>query len=165
MKLRQLEPKDAALMYEWMHDTSVVGDLKANFTEKTMDDCLNFIAAAQSSETDIHFAVADDQDEYMGTVSLKHVDRVNRMAEFAIVVRKAAMGRGFSREAMEQILRYGVEQLDLEHIFWCVSRMNTRAVRFYDKNGYCRMKAAPAELAAFYEDEKELLWYGYPAQG
>lgn len=164
MKLRKLEPKDAALMYEWMHDVSVVGDLKANFTEKTMDDCLNFISASQEQTADIHLAIADDRDEYMGTVSLKHADRTKSMAEFAIVVRKAAMGRGLSRDAMQQILRYGVEELGLQRIYWCVSSANTRAVHFYDKNGYCRIAEAPKELASFYEEEKDLLWYVYPAQ-
>ena len=31
MRLRMLEKKDAPLMLEWMHDISVVGDLKADF--------------------------------------------------------------------------------------------------------------------------------------
>ena len=164
MKLRQLEQKDAALMYEWMHDAGVVSDLKANFASKTMDDCLGFIRASRNQQADIHFAIADDADEYMGTVSLKHVDREKSLAEFAIGVRRAAMGRGFSRDAMAQILGYGVEELGLQRIYWCVSKANARAVRFYDKNGYCRIASAPEGLAAFYEDEKDLLWYVYPAQ-
>ena len=48
MYLRKLEPKDAPLMLEWMHDRSVVAHLGANFAEKTIDDCLRFISASQT---------------------------------------------------------------------------------------------------------------------
>ena len=163
MKLRNLEPKDAPAMLEWMHDADVVADLKANFQEKTMDDCLRFIESAKNADEDIHFAAANDGDEYMGTVSLKHIDRQEGWAEFAIVVRKAAMGRGISREAMSRILSYGVQKLGLRAIYWCVSRHNARAVRFYDKNGYERTENVPMAIAQRYRQElPELIWYEYP---
>ena len=38
MHLRRLELKDAPLMLEWMHDTSVVGLLRTNFASKTIED-------------------------------------------------------------------------------------------------------------------------------
>lgn len=73
MYLRALQEKDAPLMLEWMHDPSVVGHLGTNFMEKTLADCQSFIAWAQTAENDLHLAVADDDDTYMGTVSLKHI--------------------------------------------------------------------------------------------
>ena len=159
MKLRELRPQDAPLMLEWMHDPDVVADLKADFASKTIDDCKAFIAGAADHSSNVHFAAADDSDRYMGTVSLKHLHR--DWAEFAIVVRKAAMGKGISRDAMAEILRYGVEELNLQHIYWCVSRDNTRAVRFYDKNGYQRTAEVPEELLNMYKGDS-LLWYVYP---
>lgn len=164
MTLRKLKEKDAPLMLEWMHDESVVADLKANFAEKTLEDCLGFIAHARQTQEDIHFAAVDDKDEYMGTVSLKHIHRTEGWAEFAIVVRIAAMGKGISRDAMNAMVHYGVEELGLSQIYWCVNRDNTRAVRFYDKNGYERTAQIPEKLAELYREEgDELLWYAYPA--
>ena len=161
MKLRELKPQDAPLMLEWMHDPSVVSDLKANFAAKTIDDCEAFIAGSADHTRDVHFAAADDSDEYMGTVSLKHLH--SDWAEFAIVVRKAAMGKGISRDAMAEILLYGVRELKLQHIYWCVSRDNARAVRFYDKNHYQRTTDIPQELRQMYREEGDsLLWYVYP---
>ena len=43
MTLRKLEQKDAEFMLEWMHDSSVVGNLKNNFETKTIEDCRSFI--------------------------------------------------------------------------------------------------------------------------
>ena len=137
MRLRKLEEKDAPLMLEWMHDPSVVEYMQADFASKTIDDCVDFIKSAADRTTGIHFAVVDDNDEYMGTVSLKHI--TDNDAEFAITVRKAAMGRGFSTFAMKEIIEYGFNTLNLNLIYWCVNPDNKRAVRFYDKNGYKRV--------------------------
>ena len=73
----------------------------------------------------------------MGTVSLKNIE--NGTAEFAITVRKGAMGKGVSKYAMSEIIRIGLEELNLKSVYWCVSPENKRAVKFYDKNGYIRI--------------------------
>lgn len=159
MKLRKLRPEDAELMLQWMHDNSVVEHLGTNFAEKTLEDCQRFIASSQTAENDLHLAVTDGEGEYMGTVSLKHIDRANRTAEFAITVRAAAMGKGYSRFAMERILEMGLGEMGLDAIYWCVAPVNRRAVRFYDKCGYQRTEDVPAHILAPYPSDMELLWY------
>lgn len=159
--MRKLKLEDAPLMLEWMHDRRVVAHLGANFAEKTLEDCERFIAASLTGEADLHMAVTDETDEYMGTVSLKHIDRTRGTAEFAITVRAGAMGRGFSRFGMERILETGIRELGLNAIYWCVSPRNCRAVRFYDKCGYQRTGDVPAHILAPYPADMELMWYVY----
>lgn len=162
MRLRKLEQRDAPLMLEWMHDESVVRHMGANFKEKTMDDCLGFIAWANSAERDVHLAVADEKDEYMGTVSLKHIHAGT--AEFAITVRKCAMGKGYSLFGMQSILEHAITDLKLQAVYWCVSCKNERAIRFYDKNGYTRTQQIPDSLLKEYTLVQlvDLVWYVYP---
>ena len=75
MKLRKLELKDAELMLEWMHDKNVVEMLAQNFENKTIEDCKQFIRNANEDESIfMHRAICNDQDEYLGTVSLKHIN-------------------------------------------------------------------------------------------
>ena len=93
MKLRKLLQKDSTRMLEWMHDPFVVEKLQANFAAKTMDDCISFIENSEDAEN-VHLAITDDDDLYMGTVSLKHITDDN--AEFAITVHRDAMGNGYS---------------------------------------------------------------------
>ncbi|MBQ8088765.1 MAG: GNAT family N-acetyltransferase [Clostridia bacterium] len=157
MKLRKLALKDAPFMLEWMHDASVTAFMKANFAAKTLADCEAFISAAQDTDSNLHLAITDEADEYMGTVSLKHI--ANRTAEFGITVRKCAMGKGYSRFGMSEILKTGLRELGLEKIYWCVSPDNGRAVRFYDKQGYAR-GGAPAEAQGYSDEEKHrYIWY------
>lgn len=136
MNVRKLELKDAPLMLEWMHDKSVVEDLHENFGDKTIEDCKKFILKSREDETNIHLAIVDDMDIYMGTVSLKHIDMYRKQAEFAIAMRSCAMGSGMAQRAMDEILRKGFKEMGLKRIYWCVSKNNRRARRFYEKAGY-----------------------------
>lgn len=157
MRLRELELKDAPLMLEWMHDTNVVEKLKGRFLEKTITDCNNFIISSTDKTNNIHLAIVSDEDEYMGTVSLKNIK--DGCAEFGIAVRKSAMGRGYSWWGMEEIIRLAFEKYGLESVYWCVSRENERAVRFYDKHNFHEALDIPKEILNNYEGMDNLKWY------
>lgn len=158
MQLRALQEKDAPLMLEWMHDPSVVKDLQANFAAKTLDDCLGFIRYSQAATEDIHLAITDDSDEYMGTVSLKHIH--NGAAEFAITIRAGAMGKGYSAYGMAEIIRRGFREYGLDRIYWCVSPKNARAVRFYDKHNYPRVSVETLDTPGYTPEQcNAYIWY------
>lgn len=146
-------------MIEWMHDDSVVHDLQTDFSSKTQDDCILFIEHSINDNENINLAIADDNDEYMGTVSLKHI--TGGTAEFAIVVRKCAMGKGFSKYGMDAIIRKGFDEFGLHSVYWCVSPENLRAVRFYDKNRFTRVAPETINIAGNYSMEqiKKYIWY------
>ena len=131
-------------MLEWMRDEDLTRNLHTPFNIISPADCEEFIRRSWEDKNNLHMAAADDNDAYMGTVSLKNIDQTAKSAEFAIAFRRCALGTGFSGYAMKEILRYGLEELGLEQIYWYVSSENTRAVRFYDKCGYPRV--APETL-------------------
>ena len=100
MKLRKLEIKDAEAMLEWMHSKNVVEMLAQNFENKSLEDCKQFIKNANEDESIfLHRAICNDKDEYLGTVSLKHINMQDRNAEYAISMREKAMGTD-GREAI-----------------------------------------------------------------
>lgn len=158
MRLRKLEQRDAERMLAWMHDRTVVERLQTDFTAKTLKDCKDFIESSQDAEN-IHFAIVDDEDTYMGTVSLKHIR--NETAEFAIVICKAAMGKGYSIRAMDEILKIGFERYSLKDIYWCVAPDNLRALRFYDKNKFQRVSADEITITGGYTKEQinSYVWF------
>lgn len=164
MELRELRREDAPRMLEWMHDTSVVCYMGTDFASKTLEDCERFIISARNDHTYFHRAIVNEEDLYMGTVSLKHINSAKGYAEFAITVRKDAMGGGYAGFGMREILRYGLEELGLRQIYWCVSRQNERAIRFYAKNGYQKMEKLPEEEdidLTDYSEEQIASFYWY----
>ena len=157
MILRKLELKDAPFMLGWMHDRDATQHLRADFSSKTIKDAEDFIQASWDDRKNINLAIASDEDEYMGTVSLKDID--DGSAEFAIVVRPEAMGRGYSWFGMKGILEKAFGELELESVCWCVSRDNTRAVRFYDKHHFQETDDIPERFLSSYEGTGNLKWY------
>lgn len=158
MQLRMLDLKDAPYMLEWMHDECVIENLQSSFKTKTLKDCEEFISASLNDKGNVHLAIASDDDMYLGTVSLKHI-RENT-AEFAIAIRKSAMGKGVSKYAMREVIRMGFEDMNLKKIYWYVSPLNMRAIRFYEKNGYQRTDPSDLIMGGYTSSQvKEYLWY------
>ena len=138
MYLRKLELKDAPFMLEWMHDGNVIGNLRTDFASKTIQDAEGFIEWSSNDKKNLNLAIASDEDEYMGTVSLKHID--NESAEFAITVRQKAMGKGYAKYGMEEIMKIAADDYGIKYVYWCVNPDNRRAIRFYEKNNFKRIK-------------------------
>ena len=160
MILRKLKLDDGELMLEWMHDPDVVRDLDADFRNKTLEDCERFIQNSWKTErSDVHLAIADDNNIYQGTVSLKKIDYNASNAEFAIVIRKNSMGKGIAIDAMLSILEMGATCFGLKKIYWCVNKNNLRAIQFYNKNHFVRVNNIPKSICDRYMNNPNLIWY------
>ena len=156
MKLRELKLKDITYMFEWMHDENVIKYMSNNFLGYTIEACKKFILDSRCDISRIDLAICDDDDNYMGTVSLKNIN-FNK-AEFAIILRSSAMGKGYGNFAMREILKRGFTELNLEIIYWYVKRDNDRAIKFYNKNNYSRLTKCIADEYNLYIDD-EYIWY------
>lgn len=156
MRLRQLEEKDAGYMLEWMHDDNVASNLGKDFKHMTIEDCKKFIASSRGGNTNIHYAIVDEADEYMGTISLKNIDYLNKRAEYAISCRSKAMGKGFARKATEELFQIAHDKLNLKMLYLDVYDYNIRARKMYEKVGFVRVDK-PEFLTEEYDSK--LLWY------
>lgn len=161
MRLRKLELKDAEAMLEWMHSKNVVEMLAQNFEDKTIDDCKQFIKNANEDESIfLHRAICNDEDEYLGTVSLKHINMQDRNAEYAISMREKAMGTGASMYGTKEILKYAFEELQLEKVYLNVISENIRAKKFYAKVGFQYEGTAKRHIM-IQERLRDLEWYAF----
>lgn len=139
--LRQLCEKDAELMLEWMHDPDTQKSFQKNMLDVSLDDARRFCREAKLRDSlkqggSIHLAIANDDDEYLGTISLKNVDLKCRLAELAISLRKKARGKGIATEAVRLMFKKGFEEIGLHRIYLTVLADNTAAVKLYEKCGF-----------------------------
>lgn len=132
--LRKVELKDMPLMQEWMNDE----EIRTNFLmrnipdEKTMQNFINVSFTDERRD----YAIINEKDEYQGTISLKQISAINKNAEYAIVLRRKAIGKNIAKQATKEILKIGFEEIKLHKIFLDVAEYNTRAIRFYEKMGF-----------------------------
>ena len=162
--LRKLLEKDAPFMYEWMQDDKVLMGLSSKFETMTLQDCEKFIFVSQNDEANIHKAIVNENDEYLGTVSLKHVNQKYHSAEFAIVLRTKAIRRGYGKNAMNEIIDLGFHEYMLENIYWQVLKANEHAIGFYDHLGYNRTDNVPYSITDAYGGLHPEKYYWYYAK-
>lgn len=137
--LRKLEERDALGMLEWMQDSEIQKCFRFNMKDKSLEDVLSFIRNATVIPRDggsVHFAVVNENDEYMGTISLKNFNMDSKNAEYAISMRKQAQGTGLALKATKQLIDLAFNEFHLERVYLNVLSQNTRAVRFYEKAGF-----------------------------
>lgn len=62
--------------------------------------------------------------------------------------------------AMKKMIDKGLYKLNLSKIYWCVSKDNHRALRFYDKNGYLRIEPSSDFIIGYsHEQINSYIWY------
>lgn len=157
--LRELRPEDAPGMLEWMHDETIAQVFTQRFQDVTLQDALAFIEGADQDPHMLHLAIRDEHDEYMGTVSLKHIDEHDLNAEYAISTRAKAHGTGLAKKATEEILAIAFDELGLNKVYLNVKESNARAVGFYRKMGFVEEGCARQQMRTS-DGFVDLLWFG-----
>lgn len=139
IKLRKLKDSDADGMLEWMHNEEIQKNFRKPMLSYTREMVMNFIQSASydiKEGTSIHFAITNTEDEYLGTISLKELDLESLNAEYAIVLRKDAQGKGYAKEATLQLLEKGFDEYGLERVYLNVLSDNIKAQELYKRCGF-----------------------------
>ena len=128
-------------MLEWMHDPDIQKGFKKNMMEASLEDALRFIREAsdlpkKGNGVSLHFAIADEKDEYLGTISLKNLDQENKTAEYAITTRKKIHGTGVAFQATGLILRKAFGEFGLRRVYLSVYSNNHGAIKLYESSGF-----------------------------
>ena len=162
--LRELQTKDAEFMLEWMHDPIIQKSFRKDMLGMTLNDAIKFCEESKIPNTikegdSVHYAIVDgDDDEYLGTISLKDISLINKNAEYAISTRKKAHGRGIAKCATGILLKKAFREFNLHRIFLNVLSTNNAAIHLYEHSGF-RFEAEFREH--MYRDNTyvSLLWY------
>lgn len=139
MMLRKLQMKDINGMLEWMCDPDIQQNFREGIEKNTREKVLDFISKAKTEPEDgesIHYAITDNKDDYLGTISLKNIDLTNKNAEYAISLRRKAQGKGIAYKATKELLKKAFEEFALERVYLNVLSNNQRAIYLYEKCGF-----------------------------
>lgn len=136
ISLRELRECDAAGMLEWMQDPNISCFFRFDAASMTIEKCVDYIHSANAELDCRHYAIVDENDVYLGTISLKEINTDDGSAEYAISTRSCAHGTGAAMQATEQIIRIAFEELGLRRVYLNVLTDNLRANAFYRKAGF-----------------------------
>ena len=83
--------------------------------------------------------VLKEDDKLIGATGLEDISFPHRNAEMGIVIgNKDCWSKGYGTEALNLMMGYGFDQLNLHKIFLRVFCYNPRAIRAYEKVGFKR---------------------------
>lgn len=136
MRVRALIKEDAPRILSWIKDPEINRFFLIDSNTANLDSILLFIEKSQSKSENLHLAVTDDNDYYLGTISLKNIDYEARNAEYAISLCRDAHGTGAARFATIEILRIAFDELDLNRVYLNVLSDNIKAIKFYEKSNF-----------------------------
>lgn len=134
--LRAIGAADTPNILRWRNSDSVRGNFLFR-DELTADMHEQWLARVARGEVAQYIIILDDND--VGTVYLRDIDREHRRAEFGIYLGEAAArGHGAGTQAARLILDIAFAQLALETVFLRVLSDNAAAIRSYEKAGFLR---------------------------
>lgn len=165
IELRQLEEKDAPLMLEWMHDKEIQKFFRKDMSKICLEDAQKFCRDAKvyselKDGDDRHFAIVDERDEYLGTISLKNFELTDATAEYAISLRKKAHGKGIAYSATKLLLKKAFDEYDLNRVYLNVLANNESAIRLYERSGFVYEGNFRNHLKNGSGEYVDLKWYG-----
>jgi len=92
-------------------------------------------AAAAADRVDLA-VTANGSDEYLGEISLLHLDPLVRAADIRLVMRPGLRSRGYGTEAIELLLGFAFDGLALHRVGLELLAVNTRARSLYENLGF-----------------------------
>ncbi|SHK07391.1 Protein N-acetyltransferase, RimJ/RimL family [Geosporobacter subterraneus DSM 17957] len=134
--LSPIDTEDYLKYTAWVNDMEVSIGMLFSSSQITADTEKSIME--RLSKTNYNFAIVDlEKNELLGNVGFPSIDTVNGIAEVGIFIgNKDYWGKGYGTEAMQLILDFGFNILNLHSIYLKVFAYNKPAIECYKKAGF-----------------------------
>ncbi len=136
INLRRLEKVDLALKVRWYNDPQVNQTLLLQ-EQLTLDKTLKWFDMISQNQSRLDLIVENLDAKPIGIGGLVNIDKANRTAESIIVIGETDYwGKGIMFEALELLLRWAFENLNLDKIWALAVPTNIASIITMKKLGY-----------------------------
>jgi ribosomal-protein-alanine N-acetyltransferase len=136
--LRKLQPQDEDDIFEYASDNEVTRYMTWD-THKSIEDARNFInftlGRYERDEAGEWGIVLKETGKLIGAIGFVWFDMKNRMAEIGYVLSRKYWGQGIMPEALNRVLRFAFEEMELNRIECCHYLPNEKSGRVMQKVG------------------------------
>ena len=137
--LRELREADLeGNWYKWFNDSRVTKYQNKKIFPNTKEKQLNYLKKLNCSNTDIVFAIIDQEmNKHIGNVGLHLIDTVHRSAELGIVIGEPKYyGKKIGKQAWKIITEYGFNTLNLHRIYALIMSSNIASIKCAEAAGF-----------------------------
>ncbi len=140
VRLRAIEREDLPRFVAWLNDPEVNRGLSLSIPLSQVDE-ENWFSAMLERPMEEHPLVIEINTpegwKAIGNIAFHAIDWKDRSTEVGIVIgEKSLWSHGYGRDAMQLMVSYGLNTLNLNRIFLRVYATNPRAIRSYEKAGF-----------------------------
>jgi RimJ/RimL family protein N-acetyltransferase len=134
--LRALEHDDLRHFVTWINDPEVRRFVTMRYPLSMAEEEAWWQGFLRRKK-DFIFAIEAKDGTYIGNIGLHDVEHENRRAELGIMIgNKAYWGQGYGTDAIQALLGWAFDYLNLNRISLRVYAYNERAIRCYEKCGF-----------------------------
>lgn len=131
--------EDAEVFVKWMNDFQVTDYTGRSSAIMTLEAEKQYLEQHIYDEATFSI-VTLEENKMIGTVGLEKIDKINRIARMGIMIGEAEnREKGYGTEAINLILEYGFNYLNLYNIQLKVLEFNHRGIACYKKCGFKEM--------------------------
>lgn len=135
--LRQLQLSDSDTYFKWINNKELV-EFNSSYRPVSSFAHNNWFENVSKKSDLVIFSIEELQTKKLiGSCSLRNIDFIHRNAELQIRIgEENLLGKGYGSEAVELLLKFGFNNLNLYRIYLHVFEDNIRAIKSYEKNGF-----------------------------
>lgn len=136
--LRAFEREDAERCYRWMNDPNIVRTLKSRYPMALTNEVEWLDRAMRPGVNERHFAVERKDDRiHIGNASIHDIDWVSRTGWFGLFIGEpTAWNRGFGKDAIQTLVRFAFDEMNLVKLRINVFDYNERAKHVLESHGF-----------------------------
>lgn len=142
IKLRALEPSDAQLLFEWENDQSIwqLSNTIAPFSKFDIEQYIlnseKDIFSNKQLRLMIDKKLPNNKLQTVGSIDIFDFDPINKRAGIGILIIKEERNKGIASDALDVLIKYGFETLNL-HQFYCnISIENEVSLKLFIKKNF-----------------------------
>lgn len=133
MNLRRIKAADLPLLFEWRNDERIYRWCR-QYGPIHWDSHVKWFERQSSDPKLEMFSIIRDSGSHVGVCGLTDIDMVNRRAEFSLYIAPEFQGKGYAREALIELFRWGFNALGLNRIYG-ESFSGNPAMKLFEKLG------------------------------
>ena len=136
VRLRALEPGDAALMWRWHQDRAfhVPDGGRYPTTLARTEEWLRSLG--DPAYWGVYLGIENEDGALIGYLSLKHTEPEDRSAVLDVAIAPAFGNQGYGGEATRVLLRFAFDQMNLHRVWLRVPEHDACARRVYETCGF-----------------------------
>jgi len=143
IRLEYFTKEDFGQLIDWIHSEELLINWAGSLfhfplTEKSMDWYITDTNDVLTSSAFVYKVIETSSGETVGHISLGNISKKNRSARITRVLIGSVdnKGKGYCKEMVRQVLRFGFEELKLHRISLGVYDFNKPAIRCYQSSGF-----------------------------